>query len=440
MRRMLAVGLIALLAGATAQAAPVSRTVLDNGLTVLAVQSDHIEVAGIAVVIEAAGTHETDANRGSRALIQQMISVSSHEAVTETLTPTSGIIRSTSPALGVNTNWDSVEATYTVAVEELDAGLRLVSDEVFEVELTQDTLDHARELVAQTWDASRRSPVQTTFDLFRDALYGDTPMARPQQGDPETVAEIELASLQQFRDEHYVPANAWLTVVSPLPAEESIGAVEAAFGELAATPPPPAETEIELPDESQVEVGDSADLAQASMVVGVPLPSYGDSRFPAAEVITELLEGRGGRLRRDLGLLQALGLSLPSRLLDEHYPVSVLEPPPAHHPYLAVHVLAGPRSIERARTGVLRHLLALRSGSVTEAELERAKARAVNAHRLNTQSPADAALYLARRALFGLGGADEAVAAVEAVTAEDLNAVADEYFDRHAVGVQMPGM
>ncbi|MGI5816981.1 MAG: M16 family metallopeptidase [Armatimonadota bacterium] len=439
MRRILALGLIALLSAAAAQAGPATRTVLDNGLTVLAVQSDHVRVAGIALVIEASGGHETDADRGSRALLQQMVSVSSHKAVTEDLRPISAIIRSGSSGLAVNTNWDFVETTFTAAVEELDAGLALLADEVFEVELTQEKLDEARALVESTWDASRQSPVQATFDLFRQALYGDSPMARPQQGDPESVAAITLEGLQQFRDTHYVPANACLCIVSPLTAAEATGAVGRAFGELATRPAPPAPPAFELPTQSRIEVGDSADLLQASMAVGVPLPAYGDPAFPAAEVVAALLEGPGGRLRRDLGLLQGLGLALPTRLLEEHYPISVLTIPQARHPYLAVHVLAAPRSVERARVGVLRHLLALQSGSVTEAEMERAKARVINLHRLRTQSPTEAALYLARRALFGLGGADEAVAAVEALTPEDLTAVAVEYFDRHAVALQMPG-
>ncbi|MBD3292037.1 MAG: hypothetical protein GF393_03875 [Armatimonadia bacterium] len=440
MRRTLTCGLIALVVTTiAAHAAPVSRTLLDNGLTVLAVQSNHIEVAGIAVVIEASGVHETDETLGSRALIQQMISISSHNAVSEDLDPISGAIRHGTTGIAVNTNWDFVEGTFTVAVEELDSGLALVSNEIFEVELTQERLDQARELVQRSIDAAAQSPVQSTFDLFRQALYGDSPMARPQQGTAESLADITLEDLQEFHDRLYVPANAWVAVVSPLPVEDAAAAVRRVLGALDASPPPDAPEMTGLPDGSNVEVGDSADLVQASLAVGVPLPSYGDPDFVAAEVIAALLEGRGGRLRRDLGLLQGLGLSLPTRLLEEHYPISVLGVPPAHHPYLAVHVLAGPRSIERARVGVLRHLMALRSGSVTDAELARAKSRVINAHRLSSQNPGDGALYLARRALFGLEGGDEAVAAAEAVTAEDLTAVATEYFDRHAIGVQMPG-
>ena len=438
MRRVLVVGLIALLAATTSSAAPVSRTVLDNGLTVLAVQSNHIQVAGIAIVIEASGAHETDENRGSRALLQQMLSIAGRNAISDDLEPISGIIRARSAGISVNTNWDFVEVTFTVAVEELDAGLTLMADEVFEVQLTQEPFDRARDLVERMTDASRRSPVQETFDLLRLALYGDSPMSEPQQGDPESLARIDLENLQQFRDTHYVPANAWLCIVSPLPADEATAAVSAAFGGLATAAAPPAPPEFDLPTDSRVEVGDSPDLVQASMAVGVPLPSYGDPDFPAAEVVAELLDGRGGRLRRDLGLLQSLGLSLPTRLLDAHYPISVLDIPVARHPYLAVHVLAGPRSIERARSGVLRHLLALRTGGVTEDELQRAKTRAINSHRLESRTPADAALYLARRALFDLGDADEAVAAIEAVTAEELTAVVTGHFDRHAVAVQMP--
>ena len=48
MRSIYAAGLIALLMAPCAQAQTISRSTLGNGLTVLAVQSDHAQVAGIA--------------------------------------------------------------------------------------------------------------------------------------------------------------------------------------------------------------------------------------------------------------------------------------------------------------------------------------------------------------------------------------------------------
>lgn len=438
MRRLLIAGLIALLGTMPALAGSVSRSVLDNGLTVLAVQSETGAMAGIALVVDASVTDEPRELHGVRPLLQQMIVLDHKERMSGRVRPTSAVIDARSAGLAVNTDWDFVEISLTTAAEELSEALDLIAESAFSVELTEESFDRATGLVAQAHDRSHQSPVQTTFDLFRAAFYGDHAMGRGLYGDPAQFENIELAAVQSFRDHYYVPANAWLCVVSPLPVQDAHEAVRQRFGDLPAAPEPPKLETPEPPSRPLVEVGESPDLGHASLVVGVPLPGYGDPSFHAGEMIGALLEGRGGRLRRDLGLLQALGLSIPTRLLDQHYPVSALSVPVAHRPYLAVHALSSPRQVERVRTGLLRHLLALREGTVAESELERARTRVINSHRRATARPADAALHLARRAVFGLGDADEAVAAIERITGEELSEVAREYFDRHAIGVQMP--
>lgn len=440
MRRFYVAGIIVLMVAVPAGGQTVSRSVLPNGLTVLAVQSDVSTVAGIALVLGVSVGDEPHGLEGARALLQQMIVIDDHERRSERPQPISARVDSGSAGLSVNTDWDFVEIGFATAVEELCEALALLAESSFDVELTQGGLERASALVSQAHDMSHQSPVQSTFDLFRSAFYGRHPMGRSLYGHPESFEAMELSALQGFRDRYYVPANARLCVVSPLPTAEAVAAVGESFAAFRATALPPPADLPSPPPASRVEVGESYDLAQASLVVGVPLPGYGDEQFYAGEMIGALLEGRGGRLRRDLGLLQGLGLSIPTRLLDQHYPLTALSVPMTHRPYLAVHALSSPRQIERVRTGVLRHLLALREGTVTSAELERARQRLINSHRYATRKHADAALYIARNDLFGLGDADEAVAAIEQVTEEDLSTVAREYFDRHAVGVQMPAI
>ena len=111
MRAILAAGLIALLMAPCAQAQTISRSTLGNGLTVLAVQSDCAQVAGIAAVVGVSGAHESDATRGSRALLQQMLSIASHDAASEHLRPLSGVVgASGSAGVGGYTNFDFLEA------------------------------------------------------------------------------------------------------------------------------------------------------------------------------------------------------------------------------------------------------------------------------------------------------------------------------------------
>ncbi len=438
--RNIRAGLITLaaLTLAAAHGAPVARTELPNGLTVIAAPADASRIAGIAVVIGSSMADEPEGLRGARAMLQQLIVLNAHEQIDEQRTPVSSFINALSSGLAVNTDWEFVEAALAVHEDELDVGLQLLADQVFSAQITQEQLDEARELVKRGYDISHESPVQDTFDLFRRGIYGPDPLGESLQGDPETIDAMTLEALQAFRDAQYVASDAVVCVVAPRSAEEITAAVTAAFGALPRLPAPPASEVPAPPSGSRVEVGDAAGLVQASMVVGVPLPPIDDPQYTAGEMIGQLLEGRGGRLRRDLSLLQALGLAIPTRLLEQHYPIGVLPIAVSRQPFLAVHALCSPNTIEQVRRGLLRHLLALRTGGVADAELERARRRVINGHLLANQRPVDRALYVARRALFGLGDVDQAVAAAQAVTADDLTAVAEEYFGRHAVAVQMP--
>lgn len=440
MHHRLRAGLIALATfiAATGATAQTQRVTLDNGLSVIAVQSTHSNVAAIGVVIDCSIADEPTRLHGARALLQQAVVIGSHEQIRQRGAPVSSFVDPRSSGLTVNTDWDMVEVAFAVHTEEFEQGLSLIAEHLFADQLTQETLDRARELVAQGYDRSHDSPVQTTFDLFRAAFYGNHPMGRPLQGDPAALDDVGVGALQGFRDTYYVPSRAHLCVISPTTPPQTLAGVEEALGGLPAGPETEPPERPDPPAASLVEPGESADLVQASLVVGVPMPPYGSEEYIAAEMIAALLDGRGGRLRRDLSLLQGLGLAIPSRLLRDHYPIGTLPLPTARRPYLAVHALCSPQAIEDTRRGLLRHLLALRTGTVTDEELERARRRVINAHRLTQQYPADAALYLARRDMFGLGGADAAVAACEAVTREDLTSVATKHFTRHAVGLQMP--
>lgn len=442
MRIAIRAGLIAAaLSLGVVQAAPVvSRSVLPNGLTVLIAPVEHGQIAGIELLLKVGMIDEPEGMRGARVLLQQIVVNDSHAQINADLTPASAFVNPRTSGLSVNTDWDFVEVGLATDADELGLGLAMIARHVFGVTLDAERLDEARTLVGRSFDLSHQSPVQTTFELFRQALFGRGPLGEPLQGDPKTLAAIGLEALQAFRDAYYVPGNAILCVAAPQPAEEVLASVRAAFEAVPAAPVPESPPLPAPPTESLVEVGESADLVQASLVVGVPLPPYGDPLFPAAQMIAELLEGRGGRLRRDLSLLQTLGLAIPTRLLEEHYPISTLPIPISQRPFLAVHALCSPNTIERTREGLLRHLLELRTRTVADAELARARQRAINHLLVQHAAPVDLATILARRELFGVGDLTAGIAAFEAVTAEDLSTVAKQYFSRHAIGVQMPAI
>lgn len=435
-----AVALIALCAS-LAFAAPVSRTELPNGLIVVAAQDDSSAVAGVAVVVKASALDEQTYGIGTRAVLEQIILTQGQDAL-EGLRELASANANRRSRYLVHTDYDLVEARISVEVDELVAGLAKLRAFVFAPDLSEEALEQAREFVQQGYDASHRSPVQTTYELFRAAFYGSGPLAGPMEGDHEAIAAVTLDQVRTLHREEYAASNTVIGIVSPLAAEGAAAAVRDAFGDLPQAPAPQPPALPAPPAQSEVEVGESMDLGQASMVVGVPAAGPADGDWLVGLVINQLLDGPGGRIRRDRALLQALGLVIPSQLLEAHYPIKPLAVPLTRQPYLAIHALCSPTTIERTRRGLLRHLLALRSGSVADAELQLAGRRVINSRVLERRWHGDAALQIAQCEALGMPCYDDAefAAAVAAITREDLTAFALRHFDRHAIGIQMPAL
>jgi predicted Zn-dependent peptidase len=433
--------LIALGLALSANAATVNRTTLDNGLTVLVVENDSAQVVGVALLVKASALDEIEYGIGSRAILQQIILTAGHQDLTGLAEVASATI-SRQSGFGVHTDHDLAEAWVSLSPDEIDAGLARLRGYVFAPPLTDETLKQAREFVHQGYDAAHRSPVQVTYELFRAAFYGPGPLAGPLEGDNEDVDRVTLDALTRLHSERYVASNAVVCVVSPLPASETLAAIERALGDLPKRPAPPITPLPALPEESLVEVEGRTDMSHSSLVVGVPLADPAAENAIAGELIAQVLEGPAGRLRRDRALFTALGLVIPSRVIEEHYPIAPLPIPLTRQPYLALHAMCAADNIERTRVGLLRQLLALRTGSVSDTEMELARKRLINSHALRYLKPSDAALRLAQREAFGMPLETDAElnARVAAISREDLTAYAVKHFTRHAIGLQMPMM
>ncbi len=431
--------LIALGLALSANAATVSRSTLDNGMTVLAVQNDSTQVVGVALLVKVSALDEAGYGIGSRAILQQMILTAGHQDLTGLAEVASATISRRS-GFGVHTDYDLAEAWVSLSPDELDAGLARLRGYVFAPSLTDETLKQAREFVHQGYDAAHRSPVQVTYELFRTAFHGSGPLAGALEGNHEDVDGVTLDALTRLHAERYVAANAVVCVVSPLPASETAAALARVFGDLPKVPVPPTTPLPAAPAESLVEVEGRADMSHSSLVVGVPLADPAAEDAVVGELIAQVLEGPGGRIRRDRALFSALGLVIPSRLIEEHYPIRPLPIPLTRQPYLALHAMCAADNIEVTRVGLLRQLMALRAGSVSDVEMELARKRLINNHALQYLRPSEAALRLAQCEAFGMPTETDAEfnARVAAISREDLTAYALKHFTRHAIGLQMP--
>lgn len=334
------------------------------------------------------------------------------------------------------------EARAAVPTSLLADVLQMTADLFFgSQQFTEDELAAAKQTLVSSYEASLESTTMQTVRLFERALHGASSSAHDVPARLSSIADISIEDIEACRSRMWVPSRAYLTVVGPQTPQQLREIVNRALGEYAAGNQKRPVTEVRLPTESAVRVGNGAGVAWASLMIGVPLPPYGTREFVASQVAYLLLTGPQGRLTEDRVLRQGFGLVLPQRRRDDRPAFDVMAPGPGHMPYMAVHLVAAPAYIEDARVQVLGHVEAIRRGYFSDDELQTAKTQLTNQYALAYNTYLSRAQLLNLNALFG-GEAElraDFPSMVASITAEDVVSVAEKYFAHHAIGLQMPG-
>lgn len=435
-------GLMVLLSCCPGQAAQVERAVLDNGLVVVVGQNTAANVAGVFVGFRVGAATETGDRYPARALLQEH-----NRAYAQKLLNTDPHFRplaaepQTGGEISFNTEWDYVQVQATCTPQNLEQLLQLLA-RVFRTDpLSPELVDSARQRLIQHYSISQASVPEQAYYLFRQAMLGEVPTARPVSGNPEAIAAVSLDELTAFRQRYFVAANVVIVIISPESAQKIGQLIRQSFGSYPKGLPPIPSASGQGPQRrSNVQVGSSAESQLATVVLGVALPPPGSQGFLVGKVVHQMLAGAQGRLRRDRALLHSLALNLPFQLLARRFPLRSIPVTLESDPYLAIYAEADPKAIESTRRALLRHLESFRQGSMRPEELARAKQRVINDMALTLQRPSTLATHLGQYEMLGLDCtvALHQPAQVAVLTTADVIQTAETYFGQHYIGVLLP--
>lgn len=433
--------LIALSAGAL----QADQLTLPNGMNVLAVESGASDICGVHLALSVGPERVPAEKSGLRALTQQIL-LSRIRAQMNATEELAGLRQEGTQGAGfsVETEDDYVEFVASVSSAQLKALLEFIGPAVFAADWTQDDVVSAREIVLRRAAGASGDEQDTPaedyvegFRLFQQALLGDGPQAAPVFGTRQTLEAITLADVKSFYRSYYVPNLASLCVVSPVPARDVVDLATAAFGGYESRKVSPATPVVQGQPRTRVQIGQSAALHSAVLVVGIPLPPVGTEGYAIGHVLHAVLSGPGGELSKNDALRN---LSRPEGS-GTSAPAGVMPLPVSHAPFLAAFAGVAPTSIEEARQVLLGAVADLGANPLSQEALDRAKTRAINAHLLGMDEPRVAASALNRRYLVtGQFEAEDSLSVrISGLSAESVQAFAAEQVKLHAVGVVMPG-
>jgi predicted Zn-dependent peptidase len=393
------------------------KTTLDNGLRILTSEMPHTRSVTVGFFLGLGSRYEPDELGGISHFIEHMLfkGTAKRPTAKEIAIAIEGIggIFNAGTGREMTTYWAKVAQPHLpIAQDVLVDMLRHATFDPQEVE-------KERRVIIEEIHMTRDTPDEWVFSLATRLLWPGHPLGRDVAGTEESVGRVGREDLLATLRRYYHPRNAVVAVAGNVQHEEIVGQIADYLDDW-----DPGELSSYLPlEDEQTESRacvESRDTEQANLCLNIPgLPYTHPDRFTFQMLGAVLGQGMSSRLFLEIREKQGLAYSVH-----------------AYHSHLrdtgVMGVYAGvdPQRIEKAITAILAELDRLRQELVDEEELTKTKEFAKGRLLLHMENTHAVAAWLGSQEL--LTGevltVDEVVERVDAVTAEDLQRVAQEFF------------
>lgn len=406
---------------------PIERHRLDNGLRVTLSEDHTAPIVAVNLWYHVGSANERPGRTGFAHLFEHMLfQGSAHVGANEHFE----IVQRAGGTLNGSTWLERTNYFETVPSNQLAVALWLEADRMGYLlpAMTQEKLDTQREVVKneRRWSVDNQ-PYGTWWERLPALAF---PPAHPFHhsliGSMEDLDAASLEDVQEFFATWYTPDNAVLSIAGDFDPREAMALVERYFG-----PIPPGRGRPPLPDMSlpptfgrplREVVPD--DVMLPRLFVAMRSPVFGTEEYWTASIASAVLGLRNGsRLHRSLVRERQVASSAHAFTFDLSKGSDLL----------VADVTARPETtVEQLEEEVHRELDRMHEGTVTDAEVERARALVETSLVSALQSAGARADKLSMYATY-LGDAslvNDELDAYRAVTAERVNAFARERMGR----------
>jgi zinc protease len=413
-----------LLALPTLVFADVSEYLLKNGLKLI-VKSDHrATVAVTQVWYKVGSSYEYNGITGISHQLEHMMFKG-----TENLAPNefSRIIAANGGRENAFTGRDYTAYFQTMEADRLEVSFRLEAERMRKLIIDETELIKEREVVAEERRMrTEDNPIAMTREAFNATAFVNSPYHHPIVGWMSDINHYEAEDLRDWYQKWYAPNNATIVVAGDVEADAVYKLAEKYFGKLTREVTAVVKPQIEVPQLGmrKVIVQTPAKLPYLMMGWKVPVVKTTDVAWEpyALEMLAGILDGgasarfsreliRGKEIATSIGA----GYGLFSRL-DDLFIVAGT-PTKAH-------------TVPELEQAVMQQIVQLQTELVSEQELKRIKAQVVANKTYERDSVFYQAMQIGMLETIGLDWrlSEEYVKNIDAVTAQQVRAVARKYF------------
>ena len=404
------------------------KTILENGLRILTAPMPHTHSVSIGFFLGVGSRYETDAQGGASHFIEHMLFKGTEKR--PTAKDIAVAIEGVGGVFNASTSREMTMYWAKVAQPHLDVAIDVLVDMLLHAKFDPEELEKERRVIIEEINMIFDAPDDWVHVLINQLIWPDHPLGRDIIGTKESVGALDRETLLAHLERHYEPTNCVVSLAGNVEHEEVVEKLSNYLGHW-----PQREVSSYQParnDQAQARLHvHYRDTEQAHLCFSVlALPRGHPDRFNLRVLNAVLGEGMSSRLFLEIREKRALAYNVNSY-------IAALQDTGAAGIYAAV----DPDRVQPAIQAMLGEWDRLRQERVSAEELTRAKEFLKGRLMLQMEDTFSVAAWFGQQELLGpdVLTLDEAVANIEAATAEDIQRLAQKLFLQEKLNLAVVG-
>ncbi len=393
------------------------KTTLPNGVRVVSAEMPHVRSVSTALFFGVGSRYETLEEAGMSHFIEHMLFKGSEryptaQHISEAIEGIGGVFNG---GTGKELTGYTAKVSSDHFADALDVLIDMVTHPLFDPQ----ELEKERRVIIEELNMYKDSPQEWVQVLIDETMWPNLPLGRDEAGTKESVERITRSQMRDYLAAHYLPNNLVVSVAGKITHQQVVDEVAQRLSEWQPRESPRWEPCYPPRDVARARL-EYKRTEQANICLATPGVSHHDpARYALSLLNGVLADGMSSRLFQEIRERQGLAYDVNSEI-ESFYETGLL----------IIYAGVDPERTDATVRAILAELARLREEPVPEAELRRIKEYAKGRMVLRMEETHQVASSLGGEEILrnSITELDDALASVEAVTAEEMQQLSARLF------------
>jgi predicted Zn-dependent peptidase len=404
----------------------IERATLPNGIRVITERMPHVRSVSVGIWIGTGSREEAEHETGISHFVEHMVFKGTKNRSAEQIARS---VDSIGGGLDAFTSKELVSYNVKVLDEHLPEAFDVIADLVRNPLFEKADIEKEKGVILEELKMEVDNPEYLIHEIFASNFWKGHPLGRPILGTKQTIRTFDRDTVERYHNQFYVPSNILVTAAGSLNHERLVDLVNDRFAGLKARKT----TKVMQPPQPHAPLvfRNKNSLEQVHVYVGVPsIEIAHEARFACFILNAILGGGMSSRLFQNIRERQGLAYTVYSELTMYRDAGCLL-----------VYAGTSQRNAGRVVESIVKELRKLADERCLEDEMRRSKDHLKGSYVLGLESTSSRMANLARQELYfnRFFSLDEMLNRVESVTADEVQALAQQFFDPKRMAVAMLG-